>query len=277
MNNKPNPALDDLCNFIAPFWNQPDKLEALQLGLYVLQDQHGELNAWLATSQDRFAAGQLIQGLIDRLKGPGYVLTGHAIHQTLNSRYNQHQRGLIVRIMRDICDKTATRFDLDWFLTSGTLLGLIRDGGFIKHDDDLDAAYVTKAKTQEEILAQRREIYAFLNSLPNTSAEDCAGGHFWVRWNDAEVQFMFDFFTSFIRDGYFNEFPLRPMKLGVDQVLPTKEAILHGERTHIPANPEALLTLNYGEGWRTPDPNFRFDFEEHQNFYWFLLSNKIEP
>lgn len=275
MDITPNRALDDLCSYIAPLWHHPDRLEALQVGLYVLQDKHCELNAWLAASADRVAAGQLIQDLIDRLKGPGYVLTGHAIHQTLNSRYNQNQRALIVRVMRDICEKTATRFNLDWFLTSGTLLGLIRDGGFIKHDDDLDAAYVTKATTQEEILAQRREIYAFLNSLPNTSAEDCAGGHFWVRWNTPEVEFMFDFFTSFVREGYLNEFPLRPMKLGIDHVLPTKETTLHGERTQIPANPEALLTLNYGEGWRIPDPNFRFDFEEHREFYDFLLSNKI--
>ena len=276
MSDTPTDAgFDALLAFVAAHKHDPAALQHLLVGTLVALKRHAELNALLAAAADREAMGRTIQAGIDRLLGSGFALTGHAISRTIDSRYSATQKSRIVHTITDVCEQLARETGVSWFITSGTLLGLVREAGFIKHDDDIDVAYVSTQTDDKGILAERRRIHAALNAMPNLRAQDCAGGHFWVFFKGPDLQFMFDLFTGFVRDGLFNEFPLRPMTLAADRVLPTQDAQLYGERTRVPCDPEALLTLNYGEGWRIPDPNFRFNFGEHNGFYRFLLANKI--
>lgn len=269
-------GFDAILAVVAANKHDTSALNQMLIGTLVALRRHADLNALLATATDRAATGAAIQTAIDRLLGSGFALTGHAISRTIDSRYTAEQKGLIVRTITAVCDELAEKVGVSWFVTSGTLLGLVREGGFIKHDDDLDVAYVSAETSEAGILDQRRRIHAVLNAIPNVRAQDCAGGHFWVFWKSPELQFMFDLFTGFVRGGCFNEYPLKPMTLAADRVLPTGQATLYGEVTRVPREPEALLALNYGEGWRVPDPNFRFNFGEHNAFYRFLLANKIE-
>jgi hypothetical protein len=273
--DKPHANIDAILSSVAAHKHDPSALNQLLIGTLVALKRHNDLNALLVHATDRAATGATIQAAIDRILGSGFALTGHAISRTIDSRYTPEQKGVIVRTITAVCDRLVQEIGVSWFVTSGTLLGLVREGGFIKHDDDLDVAYVSAETSDEGILKQRRRIHAVLNAIPNVRAQDCAGGHFWVFWSSGELQFMFDLFTGFVRGGFFNEYPLKPMTLTADRVLPPKDATLYGERTRVPREPEALLALNYGEGWRVPDPNFRFNFGEHNDFYRFLLANKI--
>ena len=46
-----------------------------------------------------------------------------------------------------------------------------------------------------------------------------------------------------------------------DAALPVREhSAAGGARLLMPHDPERLLSLNYGEGWRVPDPLFQFDW-----------------
>jgi hypothetical protein len=273
--NASETPFDAILASVAAHKHDPAALNQLLIGTLVALKRATELNALLAAAPDRAATGTAIQAAIDRIHGSGFALTGHAISRTIDSRYSPEQKRMIVRTITAVCDRVAQELGVTWFVTSGTLLGLVREGGFIKHDDDLDVAYVSTEQSEAAIVAQRRRIYTLLNAIPDVRAQDCAGGHFWVFWKSPDLQFMFDLFTAFVRDGRFNEYPLRPMTLSAERILPTKDASLYGERTRVPRDPEALLELNYGPGWRVPDPNFRFNFGEHNAFYRFLLGNKI--
>jgi hypothetical protein len=212
---------------------------------------------------------------LDELWGAGFTLTGHGINQALEFKYSDAQKSRIVQKISDICNDLSSATGVEWFVTSGTLLGLVRDGGFIKHDDDIDVAYISTGSSEQEIIAERRRIHSVLNSMTCVSAKDCAGGHFWVSYDDGQLRFLFDLFTAWSQDGYLNEYPLQPMKLGINSVLPTGRRSMYGAEVRAPAIPEDFLEHNYGPNWRTPDPSFRFDFTEHWKFYKFLTNAKI--
>jgi len=53
------------------------------------------------------------------------------------------------------------------------------------------------------------------------------------------------------------------------ELLPLSHCKLHGNP--IPKNAEKMLSLNYGEGWKTPDPYFVFQWRSaKQRFSTFL-------
>ena len=52
--------------------------------------------------------------------------------------------------------------------------------------------------------------------------------------------------------------PHTPGVLDADRLLPVGSRLLAGVEIPVPADPPALLELNYGPGWRTPDPTWTF-------------------
>src|SRR5699024_9419136 len=59
--------------------------------------------------------------------------------------------------------KNATGYDA--FIFYGTLLGQVRENDFIGHDDDFDAAYLSKAKDGPTAASELRDIaYALIDS-----------------------------------------------------------------------------------------------------------------
>ena len=49
-------------------------------------------------------------------------------------------------------------------------------------------------------------------------------------------------------------------KVAADHVLPLETRVVAGAGLRLPSHPEQLLTVNYGEDWRIPDPLFTFDW-----------------
>lgn len=254
-----------------------DDLDVLIIQALILRKDSFILNHILAKSTDKLECARLIQDNINILLGDGFALTGHSISRTLESRYTEVQKQEIFTHIRNICSKISSACNVDWFLTSGTLLGLIREGGVIKHDDDFDVAYVSSKSSQADVIAERKNILSCIRDIsPEVTAKDCGGGHFWVYYNSKTLSFMFDLFTSWVDSGYFNEYPLKPNELLSDEVLPPAKMSIYNVEVNVPRRPEMLLELNYGAGWRVPDPSFRFNFSEYNSYYKFLLNNKIK-
>lgn len=146
------------------------------------------------------------------------------------------------------------------FANSGTLLGLVRGDGIIWHDDDVDLAVLlhadsTKAAAHEWVelrrkLAETGVLDVELDQRPtvHTKAASPDG-------------LMLDLFPAWVSNGRLYVFPCCFGEVAADDAIPLKPVGVGGSaEILVPAQPEALLAVNYGDDWRTPDPLFTFDW-----------------
>ncbi|GAA1749419.1 class I SAM-dependent methyltransferase [Agromyces humatus] len=144
-------------------------------------------------------------------------------------------------------------------ITGGSLLGAVREGRILAHDDDIDLlVYLGEAAPPDVSIAS----YALERSIR-------ARGQEVIRHSDAHLQVLFphdapgaaahvDLFLGFHDKGVYNQpiavrGPFEPTSL-----LPLTEIELEGIRVPSVADAEEWLALCYGKGWRVPDPTFRF-------------------
>lgn len=147
----------------------------------------------------------------------------------------------------------------DAFLAYGNLLGAVREGRLIGHDDDADISYLAKATHPADIMLESMRIEReFLDAGWQTHR--MSGGTFklWT-WLPNGVRIGIDVFTAFYFDGVLHIMPTVGAPVPREALLPTSTVMLEGRRLPAPAQPETLLEATYGAGWRVPDPSFRYD------------------
>ncbi|MFD0859181.1 LicD family protein [Roseovarius aquimarinus] len=136
------------------------------------------------------------------------------------------------------------------FLNSGTLLGAVRDGKLIDHDDDVDLAVLIDAQNEEEagrVWRRMCEEMAAQGMLDSSKERDMAqvqlktGG-----------QTTIDVFPGWIDRGRVYVYPHTYGTLDEADLLPLGTCRITGLK--IPAHPEKMLAVNYGDGWQKPDP-----------------------
>lgn len=148
---------------------------------------------------------------------------------------------------------------LDAFPAYGTLLGAVRDGRLIGHDNDADVAYLSRHTHPVDVIRESFRVQRLLHR-DGFEISRYSGGAFkvTVRGSDGTPRGL-DVFSGFLYRGRlvlmgeifapFEESWLRP--------LGTVE--LEGRRLPAPAEPERLLATMYGPSWRVPDPTFKFE------------------
>lgn len=139
------------------------------------------------------------------------------------------------------------------FIGYGTLLGLVRDGDFMPHDDDADIILILDrqpGETMEHIMGRFEECLA----ATGFSVHGDYPNHRHV--GDPSSPRVIDVFLA-IKDGETLSFnPAMIANFSADLVLPLGETVFWGETTIIPARPLMFLEMMYGPDWRTPIKNF---------------------
>ena len=191
----------------------------------------------------------------ERLSGHGYQSDSLADLDLLN-------------VAKGLQDVTAPLRDLgyEYFVNSGSLLGLTREGGLIEHDDDIDLAVVLKAKSEKKAITEWQKLRDQLSELG--AVDESARKTVVCKLNKVSGV-MVDLFPLWVQSGKIYVYPYSYGDLKKKDLLPLGSC----ERTGlpVPADPEAFLEQNYGPGWREPDPYFRFPWQEaKQKFRTFL-------
>ena len=149
-----------------------------------------------------------------------------------------------------------------YFIDYGTLLGCMRDGGFIKHDDDVDFGLMPGADLRKLITLFEGTELEYLGGYVYDGAVREIGFSFRKMRVDFFVNS--EFGDTFQTDEYYDIPGKRYQKNETGcyrftrpRVTAIVERKFVGTMVDVPENFEDLLVAHYGSNWRNPDPNWK--------------------
>jgi SAM-dependent methyltransferase len=151
-------------------------------------------------------------------------------------------------------------WDYPAYIVGGSLLGAMRTGSLLPHDDDIDFAFWCDRTNVEDVSLVSFELERRLQEQGYTVVRHSHAHLELVFFTDeGSIDYYIDIFTGYhSADGLYNQpFALRG-ELPKSQLLPTKTLEVSGVTLPAPAVPEAWLEFAYGANWAIPDPSFRW-------------------
>ena len=206
-----------------------------------LRDQRTE-----ADQMDKFAA---FEGLVQQCLAPG-GLTQHGYDQQTFAQIDH------ATVWEQVSHHLGALSDQGYrvFLNSGTLLGVVRDGKLIDHDDDIDLGIVLRARSSIGAAREWSELQERLIALDLFDPNDQETPEIYRLKPAGNTKI--DLFPAWAEKGNFFVYPHTYGDLASSEVLPLRICERSGHP--LPAKPEMMLNVNYGTGWKVPDPLFKF-------------------
>lgn len=137
------------------------------------------------------------------------------------------------------------------WITYGTLLGLVRDGVLLRHDDDIDIAMV--AGPDPERIAAAMIEHGFRYFENSTSSRGVVNQKFLApRGSHVDISYLFPWGTDSLVEDY--NVVGHSAARSIHPYLGVRTMTFHGVGVPVPvpSDPETYLAAQYGPGWRTP-------------------------
>jgi len=168
------------------------------------------------------------------------------------------RKGVIVDAMKEILDQLIAS-DVDAFVAFGCLLGAVREGELIPHDNDADIAYVARSSHPADVIQESFAIERMLRDRGYSTVRR-SGGFFRVLVSMPEGGTVgCDVFAGFFLGDTYYLLPTVGAQMERSALLPQSTIELEGRTLPAPAVPEVLLEATYGPNWKIPDPSFKFN------------------
>ena len=161
--------------------------------------------------------------------------------------------------------KIMNLFHLKWWITAGTLLGIVRENNFLAHDKDVDIGvpaqyiilwdYLIKA-FQEEGFALKHEwkVKKQKISLAFTREEEKVDLYFF--FDEGKFSYHYVFGPS-EKHGW--DQPDVVANVFAKQLFQQlKEIDFKGISVFVPSDPLTYIKTRYGDGWCAPDPGYNY-------------------
>ncbi|GAB5448631.1 hypothetical protein [Gymnodinialimonas sp.] len=170
---------------------------------------------------------------------------------------------------KELAERLAA-LDLEVFANSGTLLGIIREGTLLEHDNDVDLGVLLEARNEKDAAAE------WLALCDRLIADGVAVQR--SSWSKVTLKmqkigiFGVDLFPAWIdADDKLFVYPHTYGAMTRDQLLPYTRHAATG--LSLPADAEAMLVCNYGADWRVPNAGWTFGWKSaNVNFADFLTA-----
>ena len=187
----------------------------------------------------------------------GYVF-GQSGRLQISKAMDKHWQETVLGLYHRVNSVLADSFDQQAFLCYGSLLGVVRDSGFIGHDLDFDIAYVSRQKSGPVVAQELAEVGLELmergfNVVPKRTClaiKDESSGSVGIDlfhlYYDESGNLSFPF-------GIAGD-PLKSRKLSTN----LRTVTLSGHDVFVPEDAEQIIEITYGATWRTPNPGFRW-------------------
>jgi glycosyltransferase involved in cell wall biosynthesis len=158
---------------------------------------------------------------------------------------------------------------INYFADFGTLLGFVRDGGFMAHDTDLDLGVIVESDAQidrlREALQERGCTLWRSYSYDGTTAEESY--YFPYEAPHPKLKFDINYYRSDGDTSYTYLFYREPgedyldsersvVKMVYSLIRGTTKIERLGLKIPVPLDAERLLAEKYGPNWRIPDPGW---------------------
>ncbi len=217
------------------------------------------LNKKIRTIREAEGKAAEFRCFLDELSGltAPYVLTLHGYNLPFRNRDIKEVTAELHGIM-GLLDGLGVQS----FINSGTLLGAVRDGTFLGHDDDADLAVLIEGTNNEELVNALFDLGHRLNRagvLQEPAAFSKGSPLIKIKLKTGVVV---DLFPMWVRDGRVFIWPHTYGELHHDDVFPLGVQKLNNVAFAAPQDAQKMLALNYGEGWRSPDAHFQFPWNE---------------
>ncbi len=202
----------------------------------------------------RAAGTRPLDELAHRLAaGEAFNKTGRLqLPKSLDEQWQRDVLALYSALRADVAEVAGS----EPFLTYGTLLGSVREGGFIGHDLDFDAAVLVAARDAAQAA---RELQRTAFGLIDRGYEVRAFPTFVQVARPERPDVVVDLFHLYFDGAGTLCFPhgvASSGQLTADDWSPPTEREFGGTQVLVPAPAEAFLGHVYGADWTTPDPSF---------------------
>lgn len=165
----------------------------------------------------------------------------------------------MVDVTTQILDVMESDCGVHGWIAFGTLLGAAREGGVIGHDSDIDLAYLSEQPTPA---AMAKELYDVSRALRRhgMTVLNKSGAFITVVFASPDgAMASIDVYTCFYVEDRLHETATVRQVVPRSAIVPLIEMEFEGRPLPAPADPDAMLAVSYGPGWRVPDPSFRHE------------------
>lgn len=194
---------------------------------------------------------------LGRLQNDGYVFSDAGKLQ-LSKTIDTGWQNTVTGLYTDMRAELREQFGIEPFFIYGTLLGAVRENGFIGHDHDFDSAFLSTETDPRAAARQLQEIaFMLIDRGFRVRGQYSAIHVFDKQTNKTRIDL---FHLYFDEDGVL-QFPFGVA--GKDDIKKSdwkglREIEFGGGHGLVPVNAEAMVAHIYGQSWRTPNPGFNW-------------------